>query len=200
MARYNDRHPLVVNIRAERRDIQRAIAAEMQRMGANVQNEYELAKSRVDALEQSLREATGQTGAEDKTAITLRELERTAAVNKTLFENFLQKAKITQEQSTFDAQDARVITPAQPPGAPSYPKKSREIVIALFIGLLVGVGGALAQGKADDRFCDPATGRRNAGAAAFGFGRLDGKQRSDRQWQSHEIAPVSRSNAAVTFQ
>ena len=92
-------------------------------MGANVQNEYELAKSKVDALEQSLREATGQTGAEDKTAITLRELERTAAVNKTLFENFLQKAKITQEQSTFDAQDARVITPAQPPGAPSYPKK-----------------------------------------------------------------------------
>ena len=124
VARYSDRHPLVVNIRAERRDIQRAIAAEMQQLGANVQNEYELAKSRVDALEQSLRDATGQTGAEDKTAITLRELERTAAVNKTLFENFLQKAKITQEQSTFDAQEARVITPAQPPGAPSYPNKS----------------------------------------------------------------------------
>ena len=71
VARYSDRHPLVVNIRAERRDIQRAIATEMNHMGANVQNEYELAKSRVDALEQSLRDATGQTGAEDKTAITL---------------------------------------------------------------------------------------------------------------------------------
>jgi succinoglycan biosynthesis transport protein ExoP len=155
VARYNDRHPLVVNVRAERRDIQRAIAAEMQRMGGNVQNEYELAKSKVDALEQSLQAATGQTGAEDKTAITLRELERTAAVNKTLFENFLQKAKITQEQSTFDAQDARVITPAQPPFAPSYPNKSREIAMALFIGLLLGVGGALGKEKLMTGFVTP---------------------------------------------
>jgi polysaccharide biosynthesis transport protein len=155
VARYSDRHPLIVNIRAERRDIQRAIAAEMQRLGANIQNEYELAKTRVDALEQSLRDATGQTGAEDKTAITLRELERTAAVNKTLFENFLQKAKITQEQSTFDAQEARVITPAQPPGAPSYPKTSRDIVVALFIGLLLGVGGALGKERLMTGFVTP---------------------------------------------
>jgi capsular exopolysaccharide synthesis family protein len=155
VARYNDRHPQVVNIRAERRDIQRAIAAEMQQLGASVQNEYELAKSRVDSLEQSLREATGQTGAEDKTAITLRELERTAAVNKTLFENFLQKAKITQEQSTFDAQEARVITPAQQPGAPSYPNKQREIFMALFMGLLLGVGAALGKEKLMTGFVTP---------------------------------------------
>lgn len=154
-ARYNERHPLVVNIRAERRDIQRAIATEMQRMGANVQNEYELAKSKVDALEQSLREATGQTGAEDKTAITLRELERTAAVNKSLFENFLQKAKITQEQSTFDARDARVITPAEQPGAPSSPKRLREIATAFIIGLLLGVGGAWAKEKLMTGFLTP---------------------------------------------
>ena len=32
VARYNDRHPLVVNIRAERRDVQRAILAETQRL------------------------------------------------------------------------------------------------------------------------------------------------------------------------
>jgi succinoglycan biosynthesis transport protein ExoP len=155
VARYSERHPLVVNIRAERRDIQRAIAADIQQLSANVQNEYELAKTRVDTLEQSLREATGQTGAEDKTAITLRELERTATVNKTLFESFLQKAKITQEQSTFDAQEARVITPAQPPGAPSYPNKSREMVIALFIGLLLGVGGALGKEKLMTGFVTP---------------------------------------------
>jgi succinoglycan biosynthesis transport protein ExoP len=155
VARYSASHPLVVNILAERRDIQRAIAAEMQRLGVNVQNEYELGKTGVDALERSLRDATGQTGADDKTAITLRELERTAAINKTLFENFLQKAKITQEQSTFDAQEVRVITPAQPPGAPSYPKKSREIVVALFIGLLLGVGGALGKERLMTGFVTP---------------------------------------------
>src|SRR5262249_20483075 len=120
LARYGSVHPLVVNIRAQQRDVDRAIAAETQRLAASIKNEYDLAQARVASLEQSLREATGQTSIDDTTAIRLRELERTAAVNKSLFEDFLQRAKLTQEQSTFEAREARVITPALPPGGPSY--------------------------------------------------------------------------------
>jgi capsular polysaccharide biosynthesis protein len=75
--------------------------------------------------------------------VKLRELERTAAVNKTLFEEFLQKAKITDEQATFRARDVRVIMPAQP-GGQSFPNTRRTLLIALFAGLGLGVGGALA--------------------------------------------------------
>ena len=82
--RYNERHPLVLNARAELSDIQQAIATEMQRMAAGVENDYELAKAREEALEQNFRQATGQIDVDDRTAITLRELERTAAVNKNL--------------------------------------------------------------------------------------------------------------------
>jgi succinoglycan biosynthesis transport protein ExoP len=103
LARYNDRHPTVVNIRAQRRDIQRAIGAEVGRLAANVRNDYELSKARQDAVEKTLREVTGETDVDATKAITLRELERTASVNKTLFEDFLQRARVTQEQSTFEA-------------------------------------------------------------------------------------------------
>ena len=154
-ARYNDRHPLVVNARAELRDIQRGIGAELQRLAANVRNEHDLAKARLEAVERSLREATGQTNTDDRTAITLRELERTAAVNKSLFEDFLQKSKITDEQATFEARDARVITPAATPGVPSSPRKFRIMMIALAIGLLLGVGGALAKEKLNTGFTTP---------------------------------------------
>ena len=140
--RYNDRHPLVVNAQAEQRDIQRAVAAELQRQAGTIKNDYELAKARVSAIEQSVRQATGQNGADDKTAITLRELERTAAVNKSLFEDFLQKAKITEADATFDAREARVITPALPPGAPSSPQKMRIMTVVLVVGLFLGIGGA----------------------------------------------------------
>ena len=87
--------------------------------------------------------------------IRLRELERTAAVNKSLFEDFLQRAKITQEQSTFEAREARVITPALPPGAPSYPRKSQYLAINLLIGLLLGVGGAVAKELLNAGFTTP---------------------------------------------
>ena len=154
-ARYEPQHPVVVNIRAERRDVERGIAAETQRLAANIKNEYDLAQARLEAAERSLREATGQTSIDDTTAITLRELERTAAVNKSLFESFLQKAKITEEQSTFEARDVRVITPAVPPGVPSFPKKGQTMTYALIIGLLLGVGGAVTLEMLNAGFTTP---------------------------------------------
>ena len=143
LARYNSRHPAVVNVEAEKRDIERSIAAETQRMAQAVKSEYALAKARLGAIEQSMRQATGQGELDNDDAVKLRELERTAAVNKTLFEEFLQKAKITDEQATFRARDVRVIMPAQP-GGQSFPNARRTLLIALFAGLGLGVGGALA--------------------------------------------------------
>jgi succinoglycan biosynthesis transport protein ExoP len=145
LERYGAAHPLVVNLRAQRRDLDRSIAAETQRLAAAVKNEQELAQSRVASLEKSLREATGQSSTDDQTAIRLRELERTAAVNKTLFEDFLQRSKVTEEQSTFEPREARIITPALPPGSPSYPRKGFFLFANLIVGLLFGVGGAVAK-------------------------------------------------------
>jgi len=90
---------------------------------------------------------TGQTGLDSDIAITLRELERNAAVNKTLFEDYLQRAKITQEQSTFEAREARVITTCAASRWAEFSAEARYMTIALVIGLLLGVGGAYAKEK-----------------------------------------------------
>ena len=152
LARYGAAHPLVVNIRAQERDVERSIAAETQRLASSIRNEHELAQTRVASLEKSLREATGQSSIDDATAIRLRELERTTTVNKSLFEDFLQRAKITQEQSTFETREARVISPALPPGAPSHPRKLQFLALNLLIGLLFGVGGAVAKERLNAGF------------------------------------------------
>ncbi len=155
LARYGAPHPLVVNVRAQQRDIERAIAAEARRLAAGIKNEYELAQSRVASLDRSLQDVTGQTSADGATAIRLRELERTVAVNKSLFEDFLQRAKITQQESTFEPREARVITPALLPGAPSYPRKGQYLAVCLVIGLLLGVGGAVAKEMLNAGFTTP---------------------------------------------
>jgi capsular exopolysaccharide synthesis family protein len=155
LARYGSSHPLVVNIRAQLNDVERSIGAESGRLAATMRNEYELALARVASLEAALKQATGQTNIDDQTAVRLRELERTAAANKTLFEDFLKQSKITQEQATFEPQDVRIITPALPPGGPSYPRKFQFLVINAFFGLLLGVGAALAKEKLNTGFTTP---------------------------------------------
>jgi polysaccharide biosynthesis transport protein len=152
LTRYGNTHPLVVNIRAQHHDIERAIAAESQRVAASIRNDYELAKARAAALERSLQDVSGQTSIDNATTVHLRELERTAAVNKSLFEDFLQRAKITEEQSKFEVREARVITPALTPGGPSYPPNSRYMMITVLLGLMLGVGGALAKEMLDAGF------------------------------------------------
>ena len=154
LARYSSHYPAVVNVEAEKRDIERSIAAEAQRVARTVKSDYALAKARLDAIEQAMRQATGQGELDNDDAVKLRELERTAAVNKTLFEEFLQKAKITDEQATFRASDVRVIMPAQS-GGQTFPNTREILLMALLAGLGLGVGGAFAMEKLKGGFTSP---------------------------------------------
>ena len=154
LSRYSSRHPAVANVEAEKRDIERSIAAQTQRMIQAVNGEYALAKARLATTEQAMREATGQGGLDYDDSVRLRELERTAAVNKSLFEDVLQKAKITDEQSTFRPREARVIMPAQNGGQTS-PNTKKVLLTALFVGLGLGVGGAFAMEKLNAGFTNP---------------------------------------------
>ncbi|MBG0811720.1 polysaccharide biosynthesis tyrosine autokinase [Methylosinus sp. H3A] len=155
LARYNPNHPSVVNLRAQISDINRAIGAEAQRLASNIRNEFELAKTRQDAVERTLREVTGANDLDNAKAITLRELERTAAVNKSLFEDFLQRERVTQEQSTFEAREARIITPALAPITPTSPKTIQTMLVALVLGVMAGTLGAYALERFNAGFTTP---------------------------------------------
>lgn len=154
LARYNRSFPAVVNVEAEKRDIERSIAAETQRIAETAKSDYALAKARLDAIQQAMDEATGQGSLNNDDTVKVRELERTAALNKTLFEEFLQKAKITDEESTFRARDVRIIMPAQP-GWQSFPNTKRVLLTALLAGLGLAVGGAFAMEMLRTGFTSP---------------------------------------------
>ena len=154
-ARYRGTHPLVVNMRAQFKDLQRDILVELKRLTQNVKKEYDVANGTQDAIEKTLQEVTGESGLDDTKAITLRELERDLTVNKSLFEDFLTRSRTTEEQSTFEAMDARVITPALEPTSPSSPKKILIISAALALGLMAGAAVAFVLESLDAGFTTP---------------------------------------------
>ena len=154
-SRYNDTHPQVINARAELRNIENSISAEVGRILSNLKNDYDVAKAREDSLQQSLDQMTGQSGLDNEVSIQLRALERLNTANKTLFDNFLSRTKITQEQSTFEEREARVISPAAKPGAPSFPRKTLVLSLALVVGCLIGIGGSVALDMLNAGFTTP---------------------------------------------
>ena len=143
-SRYSDSHPQVVNARAELRDLERSISAEVDRIISNLKNDYEVSKAREKLMQKSLDQMSGVGGPENEVGIQLRALDRVNSANKTLFESFLSRTKITQEQTTFQEREARLISPATKPASPSFPRKALVLSLAFVVGTLVGIGGSVA--------------------------------------------------------
>lgn len=151
-SRYGDRHPEMIKVRAELRDLNAGIAQEVNRVLANIENEVEVARSRVASLRQSLEELQGQSGEGGLKEIKLRELESTADAVRMLYETFLQRFRQTSEQTSLQESDARVLSEASIPINPSYPSKTLFMALALVGSGMLGVGLAFLLEQLDDAF------------------------------------------------
>ncbi len=167
-AMYGPAFPAMAQIKAQRAGLDRAIAAEMARLVSTAKNDYEVAKAREASLRQSISALSATSGGDDDVGVKLRELERINLANRALFENFLNRAKLTQEQSSFEETDARVISPALEPTKPAFPKTRIIVAVAFVVGLLLGLGLAMLLDKL--RGATPV--RAAARADAFILGRV----------------------------
>ena len=148
------------------------ISAEMQQLGATVENEYELAKANEDALEQNFprsdrSDSISMTRLRSRCA-NLSELPKSTKISSKIF---FQRAKITEEQSTFEARDARVITPALPPGVPSYPQKVQFMTSCTHHRAVPWRWWRGGQGQAQWWFCNAPADRRHVAGSAPELGQ-----------------------------
>src|SRR5207247_1891187 len=143
---YGAKHPQIVKLQTERQDLTSKIRQEVGRIVAGLANEVAIAKEREStlrsntvALEARLSEAAVNSGMVD---VKLKELQQEADVNQQLFDSFLARYKENNAQSQFQQPDARILSRAQVPINPSFPKKKGMIALSgagfLLLGTLLG--------------------------------------------------------------
>lgn len=93
-------------------------------------------------------------GARDD-APTLEELEVTADTYRQMYESFLLAFTNNLSQQSYPVADARVITVATRPLAPSYPRKKLVLAFGILAGLMAGVGVAFARHMLDSTIRSP---------------------------------------------
>ncbi len=133
-AQYRDDHPQMRQINQEMEDLQRQIETEVERVIQNLRGEMEFAAARVRVLEQELGTLQKAVAAENPALVTLRELEREAVASRELFQALLERQKELNERERLAQADARIISRATPPDAPSEPRRK----------LIFAAGGMLA--------------------------------------------------------
>jgi polysaccharide biosynthesis transport protein len=141
-SRYGQRHPLVAAAHAQVRDTQRLVNDEVQRTLLSRRHSYEVAAAREKSLEQSLDQLQGVSTVSGQAQVRLRELQREADANRTLYESFLSRYKEASAQESLELPESRVVTSAQAPIRPSFPKVWLVVGLAGVLG--VGLGSVLA--------------------------------------------------------
>jgi succinoglycan biosynthesis transport protein ExoP len=139
---YGEHHPLILQLRAEQQRLADRVDQEIDNVIANLENDLALARSRERAHVEQLREAKGQSAVTGQAEIQLREMEREVTASRSLYETLLVRLKQTEQEQDIVQADARLISPAQTPDAPSSPSPKLFAMVG-FTGSLV-LGSILA--------------------------------------------------------
>src|SRR5882757_963507 len=144
-ARYGADHTAARNLRAEMAALQRAIWDEISRIAESYKSELQIAKSQEESIDKRMIEVFQKSGSTRQSQVRLRELETAANTYRGIYETFLSRFTQSVQQQSFPSTEARVVTLASPPRAPSSPKISLTLALATLCGLGLGIMSAFAR-------------------------------------------------------
>src|SRR3984893_6722920 len=144
-ARYGADHTAARNLRAEMAALQRAIWDEISRIAESYKSELQIAKSQEESIDKRMIEVFQKSGATRQSQVRLRELETAANTYRGIYETFLSRFTQSVQQQSFPSTEARVVTLASAPRAPSSPKITLTLALVTLCGLGLGIMSAFAR-------------------------------------------------------
>ena len=114
--------------------------------------EARTADARYQALAKNFETLKKQMGAVNDQSIRLEALERDATVNRNLLEAMLLRAKQSTGAEDILQANAKLVSPAAPPEAPSYPPKALIAFLGVAGGMMLGCAIALLREGGDHTF------------------------------------------------
>jgi uncharacterized protein involved in exopolysaccharide biosynthesis len=179
-ARYGPQFPTITAIRQQIAEVNRLIGAELNRISAALQTDYNRSLNNERLLSEQFQQAKSATRGVDQASVKLRELERELDANRTVYSAFLGRAREISEQASIDTTNARVITRALPPLEKSWPPLKLLLVSAVVGGIGLGCCLALVREYANPTVLSRAQAETTVGAEVVGImsgSMLGGKQR-----------------------
>lgn len=100
----------------------------------------QVARAKERQMQTDLNILEAKAGNEMKDSMKLRQLQRDADANRTLYESFLGRFKQTSEQQEMQLSDTRVIARAETPPNASFPQRWLFLMLGAFAGGVLGAG------------------------------------------------------------
>jgi polysaccharide biosynthesis transport protein len=148
-------HPKMIQLNKELASIQEKIGSETSQVVQSIKNEYQMAKAQEDSLKAALQAQKESTQDLSNKNIQYRVLLRDVETNRAMYKNVLNSLKTITTSENLPSTNIRIVDPAMVPEAPFYPRKARNMLLASFIGMVLGVGLAFGLESLDTTLKTP---------------------------------------------
>jgi capsular exopolysaccharide synthesis family protein len=144
--RYGEKHPEYKKVLVEEEDNARLIDAELRRIASSLEQDVLIASEKVKTLQGELNRRKGELAANNRAGVEQAALEREALASRTLFEEFNNRFKETNQLEPITEADAVIDSYAPVPGGPSFPNTKLNLILGIMLGLaLAGFVGLVVE-------------------------------------------------------
>ncbi|ODS54469.1 MAG: hypothetical protein ABS36_11255 [Acidobacteria bacterium SCN 69-37] len=148
---YGPAYPAMRDLASQIEAANRDLDLEIDKVAAALQAEFQTARAREAALQQSLAGQQRESLGLDRQMLDYSALEREAQSNRQLYENLLARAKETGAAGEYRGTAIQVLDPATVPSAPVLPRTPRDLLLAALAGGLLALGLAFGFEYFDSR-------------------------------------------------
>jgi uncharacterized protein involved in exopolysaccharide biosynthesis len=138
--RFGPRHPELQALNAQIAGARDRIAAELRRIGSSLQVDLKRAVQLEQDLASRLAQLKVRSGDVNSDLVSMRELEREASAKRSVYEQYLLRAKETGEQKDINTANINVISKAFAPLEPNGPSRVVVALAGLLLGFASGIG------------------------------------------------------------
>jgi len=137
---YKPEYPEMVRLRKQVASVEKRLEAETQKVINGIRNEFESSRRKEALIRAAFEEQKTRVMAMKERAIQYNILKREADTNRELYRDLLQRMKQAGVSAGITASNIKVIDPAEVPGGPYKPNVKMNLLLAMVVGLFLGVG------------------------------------------------------------
>ena len=138
--KYGKNHPQMVAINSELEDLKKRKTMEAKRVVNSLKNEYQLAVVKEASLKKALAKQKDEVLALNKKAVQYGVLKRQAESSRQMYELLIKRFKETSLTEEMKTGNIRTIDRAEVPRDSVKPRKKLNLMLAMVVGLFMGVG------------------------------------------------------------
>jgi capsular exopolysaccharide synthesis family protein len=150
LAQYGPNYPKVVRLRDQVNEIQSLIDRQRKRIVTRIRDDYTAAVHREKLLTAVVAQQKVEVGALNQLLIQHNMLKREFDTSQQLYDNLLQRLKDATVSAGLRATNIHQVDTALPPTVPIRPQKTRDTLVGLLVGVILGVTVAFVKEGLDN--------------------------------------------------